>query len=182
MPEIYFPEEDSFLLSDVLKKEVPKILKKNPNPKILEIGSGSGFQVETLLSLGVHPKHITLTDINPDAFKFLKEKFKHSKVIHSNLFDKLNKKYDLIFFNPPYLPEDAREPKGSRLATTGGKSGSEVVKEFLKDAKNHLNPDGKIFLLTSSLTSGINWSKYNKKVLAKKKLFFEELVVWELSL
>lgn len=180
MPEIYFPEEDSFLLSDVLKKEIPKILKKNSSPKILEIGAGSGIQVETLFSLRIHPKHITLTDIDLDAVKFLKNKFKHSKVIHSNLFDKLNKKYDLILFNPPYLPEDSREPVGSRLATTGGKTGSEVIKEFLKDAKNHLNKDGKIFLLTSSLTSGINLSKYNKKVLARKKLFFEELVVWEL--
>lgn len=181
MAEIYFPEEDSFLLSDVLKKEIPKILKKNSEPKILEIGAGSGIQEETLLSLGIPQQHMTLTDINLEAVKFLKNKFKETRVIHSNLFDKVNKKFDLILFNPPYLPEDPREPKSSRVATTGGKQGSDVIKLFLKDARNHLNKEGKIFLLTSSLTSGINWSKYKKKVLARKKLFFEELVVWELS-
>ena len=89
--------------------------------------------------------------------------------------------FDLIIFNPPYLPEDKREPKDSQLQTTGGKKGNEIINEFLKQAKNHLEPDGKIFLITSSLSPEINWRGYKKKLLGKEKLFFERLCIFEIK-
>jgi len=97
------------------------------------------------------------------------------------LFEKIKSKFPLIIFNPPYLPEDSQEPKESRIATTGGKKGSEIINKFLQQAKKHLNPDGKIFLITSSLTRKINWQNYKKELLGKKKLFMEELCVWEIT-
>ena len=87
-------------------------------------------------------------------------------------------KFDLILFNPPYLPEDKFD-KG--LDTTGGKNGSEVINKFLIQAKRYLNKNGKILILTSSLTKKINWQIYSKKKLAEKRIFFETLYVWELS-
>ena len=57
----------------------------------------------------------------------------------------------------------------------------EIINNFLQQAKNHLTKEGKIFLLTSSLTKGIKWEGYKKKIIKKQKLFFEELQVWELS-
>jgi hypothetical protein len=50
----------------------------------------------------------------------------------------------------------------------------------LKQSKKHLTSEGKIFLLTSSLTKGINWGNWKKKKLAEKKMFFEKLFVYEL--
>ena len=88
--------------------------------------------------------------------------------------------FDVIVFNPPYLPEDSREPTDSQLATTGGFQGSEIINEFLKEAENYLEKNGKIFLLTSSLTKKINYQNYHKKLFGKEKLFFEQLFVWEL--
>jgi len=87
----------------------------------------------------------------------------------------------LIIFNPPYLPEDSQEPESSRTATTGGKKGSEIINRFLIQAKKYLAKDGKILLLTSNLTKGIKWQNWKKKLLKKKKLFFEELRVSELK-
>jgi release factor glutamine methyltransferase len=174
MEEIYSPAEDSYLLQEVLEKEIPKFV---PTIKVLEVGAGSGNNLEKLKSLGV--KNISSCDINPKAVK--KCKSLGFSCIESNLFEKIKGKFDLIIFNPPYLPEDKREEKISRIATTGGKKGSEIINKFLKQAKKYLNKNGKIFLISSSLTKGINWNCCKKKLISRKKIFFEELRVWEIS-
>ena len=145
------------------------------------MGSGTGIQAQTCIEFGANPENLTLADINKKSIKFLKTKFPKSKIIHSDLFENIKGKFNLIIFNPPYLPEDSRESEDSKLATTGGKNGSEIINKFLKQAKKHLGENGKILLLTSSLTKGIKWENWKKKLLGKKKLFFEELYVWELS-
>jgi len=180
MPQIYSPEEDSFLLQKILEKKLQNLLKEKPNLKFLEIGPGSGIQLKTVLKLKVKKENIFSCDINPDAIKHCKKlKF---NCINSNLFQKIKNKYDVIIFNPPYLPENELEPKDSKLATTGGKHGSKVINQFLKQAKNHLTKNGTILLLTSSLTKKINWQNFKKKKIATKKIFFEELHIWELKL
>lgn len=180
MSSIYSPAEDSFLLSSVIQEKVSKLVEKNPEVKILEVGAGSGVQLKVLLTLGIKKKNIFSCDINLQAVKHCKKL--GFNCVYSDLFENIRGKYDLIIFNPPYLPENPDEPKDSQIATTGGKKGSEIINEFLLQAKSHLTKDGKIFLLTSSLTKGINWKGYRKKKLATQKLFFEELYVWEICL
>ena len=85
----------------------------------------------------------------------------------------------MITFNAPYLPEAKHEPKCSKLITTGGKKGDEISLKFLKQAKEHLNENGRILLLISSLTPLEKINKFEPKILAKKKLFFEELKILE---
>lgn len=170
--EIYQPEEDSYLMQKVLKENI-----KDTNIKVLEIGVGSGIQLQTLKEMGI--KNILGVDINMEAVKHCRKL--GFNCAPSDLFQFVEDKYDLIIFNPPYLPRNKKEPKSSQIATTGGKLGSEIINKFLKQAKEHLNQKGKIFLLTSSLTKDINWLDYKKKLLAKKKIFFEELYVWELT-
>ena len=179
---IYHPAEDSFLMKEVLEKEVPSLLKKNSHLKFFEIGSGSGIQVEALMGLNIKSENITLTDINQEAVINLKKKFSKSKVINSNLFQNVEDRFDLIIFNPPYLPEDPKEPEDSKLTTTGGKEGSEIINRFLKEAKNHLTKQGRVFLLTSSLTEGIAWNGWEKRKIGENKLFMEKLFIWELLL
>ncbi|MCK9596101.1 methyltransferase [Candidatus Pacearchaeota archaeon] len=175
---IYLPSDDSFLLSEILKKEILKLADEKTNIKTLEIGCGSGIQLKTLKEAGLKKENIFSCDINSEAVKHCKTLGFSS--VKSDLFKNIKEKFDLIVFNPPYLPEDKREPRDSRVATTGGKKGSEIINKFLQQAKKHLTKDGKIILLTSSLTKGIKWNNYKKKLLGKKKLFFEELKVWEL--
>jgi len=179
MSEIYQPAEDSYLLSENLKKFLPKLLKKNSNAKFLEIGCGSGIQLQTALESGIKKQNIFSVDINKKAVQHCKKL--DFNCIQSNLFEKVSGKYSVIVFNPPYLPEDKNEPKDSQLATTGGKKGSEIINKFLKQAKNYLEKGGKIFLITSSLTKRIKWGPWKKTLLTKRKLFFEEVYCWELN-
>lgn len=178
---IYQPSEDSFLMSNILKQNLPLLLANNPNLKFLEIGTGSGIHLQTAFNSGVKRENIFSSDINKNSVLHCSSL--GFNCIYSDLFEKINGKYDLIIFNPPYLPEDKQEPKSSRVATTGGKKGSEIILRFLHQAKNHLNKEGKIFLITSSLSEEINFeeSGYNAKEIGCEKLFFERLCIWELS-
>jgi release factor glutamine methyltransferase len=177
MKEIYLPSEDSFFLSEILRKEILKLSDKKSEIKILEIGCGSGVQLQTLKKAGMRKENIFSCDINSSAVRHCKKLGFNSRV--SNLFEKIKGKFDIITFNPPYLPENKFDKEKD---TTGGKNGSEIINKFLKQAKSHLTKNGKIFLLTSSLTRGIKWQGYRKKLLGKKKLFFEELRVWEVRI
>jgi release factor glutamine methyltransferase len=173
---IYQPSDDSFLL----EKQVKKFAK---DKKVLDIGSGSGIQAKTALSAGA--KSVLATDINPKAVEHLRKIGIHS--VKSDLFSNINNKFDLIIFNPPYLPEDKREPQDSKPATTGGKKGDEIILKFLKQAPLYLNPDGSILLLISSLTpqKRINLLLSNlsmtKRILSKKQLFMESLEIWDIA-
>ena len=173
--EIYPPAEDSWMFSDFLKD----YLSKNKINSYLDMGTGSGILSKTS-SKFLEKENILAVDLNPNAVKLLKKK--GFKAIKSNLFNKIKGKFDLITFNAPYLPEDSREPKSSQLATTGGEKGDEVSLEFIRQAKKHLNTNGKIFLLISSLTPRNKLKRFNYKIVARKKLFMEELMILMFSL
>ena len=173
---IYSPKEDSLLLESQVKKYAR-------NKTFLDLGSGSGIQSKAALMSSA--KSVLAVDINPESIKLLKKQ--KISAVKSNLFSNIKQKFDLIAFNPPYLPEDPREPKKSKQATTGGKRGDEIILRFLKHAKSHLNSNGFILLLISSLTPKPRISKLLTKLkmkktkLSSKKLFFETLEVWKIE-
>ncbi|PIN89854.1 hypothetical protein COU57_05025 [Candidatus Pacearchaeota archaeon CG10_big_fil_rev_8_21_14_0_10_32_14] len=179
--EIYVPHDDSYLLSESIKKELSK--SRSKEIKFLEIGVGSGIQLETALSSGIKNENIFGVDINDDALYLCREK--GFNVIKSALFSKISKsqKFDLIVFNPPYLPFN----KFDKLPdTTGGIKGDETILKFLDQVKIHINPKGKILLLTSSFTpmKRINEKFVYFKVekMNEKKIFGESLFIWKLRL
>jgi release factor glutamine methyltransferase len=177
--EVYEPAEDSYLLSETITKEIKKITKtRRSNIKFLEIGPGSGVQLETALKNGIKKENILGADINTKAISRCKSQ--GFNCIKSNLFQKIPKtKFDVIVFNPPYLPEHKHDKQPD---TSGGKKGNETINKFLKQAKSYLSKDGFILLLTSSFTPKINDLGYKKELLATKKIFFEELYVWKLRI
>jgi len=180
MSLIYEPEEDSYLLSEVLKEETLELIKTNKNLKFLEMGCGSGINLQIALKLGIKKENIFGVDINKDAVNYCKKIGFNS--VQSNLFSRIKGKFDLIIINPPYLPENKDEDKESQLVTTGGKSGSELINKFLKQSKNYIKNNGEILLVTSSLTKGIKWNNFKKKKLETKELFFEEIYVWKIRI
>ena len=185
MTEIYQPAEDSYFFSEFLEEYLFKSISphsaiwstpKGAKIRYLDMGTGSTILSYTM-SKFLDKKNILATDINPNAVKLAKKK--GFNAIRTNLFEKIKGKFDLITFNAPYLPEDSQEPKSSRLATTGGKRGDEISVKFLKQAKKHLNKNGKVFLLISSLTPMDKINRFKHKIVARKKIFMEELLILE---
>lgn len=75
---------------------------------------------------------------------------KNTKFIQSDLFSKIPDKFDYILANPPYVPEGKgmkgimdHEPHDALYA---GKDGLDVIKPFLEQARDRLNPSGQIWL------------------------------------
>lgn len=173
---IYSPREDSYLLEKYVKKY-------SKGKSVLDMGSGSGIQAKAAqLSKA---KYILASDINPESVNLLKKE--GINAIKSDLFSNIKEKFDIIAFNPPYLPEDEEEDKESKLITSAGKKGDEIIVKFLKQAKNHLKKRSTILLIVSSLTpkSNINniiKKQYTKKtVLETKSFFFETLEIWKIQ-
>ena len=167
---VYEPREDSFLLQ--------KHVKKYTHGLVLDMGTGSGIQAETALK---KTKDVLAVDIDPKAVERAKKK--NIKALKSDLFLKVPKKeFDLIIFNPPYLPEDERESLEDRLALTGGKYGWEILDRFFSQAKKYLKPKGKILIVFSTITGDVEFilKKYNYsfKKLDEQSFFFEKIFVY----
>ncbi len=173
---IYEPREDSFML----EKAVRKFSK---NKSFLDMGAGSGIQAKSALEAGA--SSVLAADINEKVVEKLKEQ--GINAIKSDLFSNIKTKFDIITFNPPYLPEDKREDKESALATTGGKRGDETILSFLKQAKSHLNKGGIILLVVSSLAPKKSIKKllkeqeFSHKIILSENFFFETLEVWKIE-
>lgn len=178
---VYEPAEDSFMLADAALEEA------EPGMRILEIGAGSGF-VSAVLRANVKDIRVFATEINPHAARCAKAN--GVEVIRTDLFSGLKKEspgpsFDLILFNPPYLPtsEDEKVPGWLNYAFDGGASGRETLDRFLDEVRDYLNPGGKILVLISSIT-GLEAVKekmvricFEVDVVRRKKVSFEELMV-----
>jgi release factor glutamine methyltransferase len=174
MTSIYEPAEDSYFFEEFLKKLF--FSKKDKNISYLDMGTGSGILGKVGAKL-LGEGNVTVVDLNEDAVEKCKKEGLNA--VCSDLFSNVEGKFDLITFNAPYLPEDSREPEDSRFATTGGKRGDEIVVEFLRQARDHLKKDGEIYVLISSLTPRGRIDKFGAEIVARKKIFQEELLVLE---
>lgn len=176
---MYSPQEDSFFFAKFLEDYFSNLnSKQRQTLTYLDMGTGSGILSQTAIKSKIPKQNITAVDIDPESINYVKDKLK-IKTIQSDLFDNLqNKKYDLITFNAPYLPEHKYDKKSD---TTGGKKGNETSLKFLKQAKQHLNKNAKIFLLISSQTPQTQIKKYKPKIVDQKKIFFEELLILEVK-
>jgi len=176
--DFYEPAEDSLLLAEQVKRYA--------QGKVLDMGTGSGIQA---IEASKNARSVLAVDINLAALKAAKQNaakhgIRNLSFRRSDLFSNVKGKFDLIIFNPPYLPQD----KGIKdSAIYGGKQGHELVERFLCEAGNHLADDGAILLLFSSLTGKkkvdglISINLFEHKQLSTQHIFFEDLYVYLLK-
>lgn len=168
---VYFPEEDSELMAEAIESVEIK------GKKVLEIGCGSGFLSILMSSLGAV---VDAVDKNPKAIETAKQnsKSKDIRFFHSDLFSNIRGWYDIIVFNPPYLPDDSTD-----IRYSGGPSGRETIIKFVKDARKFLTKNGFILLLISSLTDEkevldlFKIYDFKTEIIKRKKIQWEELIV-----
>ncbi|MBI1300364.1 MAG: peptide chain release factor N(5)-glutamine methyltransferase [Alphaproteobacteria bacterium] len=145
------PRQDTETLIEVALKKFPN---KNQPIQILDIGTGTGCIVISLLK--EFPKANALaTDISYNAIQCAQKNTKRHNVdprinfICGSWIDFINKKFDLIVSNPPYISNQiitTLEPEVQNhdpiLALDGGKDGLNPYKKLFPKIKSHLNQAG----------------------------------------
>ncbi|TAJ44804.1 HemK2/MTQ2 family protein methyltransferase [Methanofollis fontis] len=176
--QVYAPAEDTFLLRDAALREV------RPDDRVLEVGCGSGAVAEALLERAAS---VTATDINPHAVRSARA---HGvETVRSDLASGLRGPFDLVLFNPPYLPTAPEERLDDWLeyALDGGPSGRDTIERFAADVGRVLTPYGRILLLVSSLTGPAAVRDlfaalgYVVFVVAEERVEGEDLIVLRIS-
>lgn len=142
----------------------------NKDISILDIGTGSGC-IAISLKKNLINSSVDAVDISLPALEIAKKNAVKNNVdiyfLHSNLFDKVERKYDLIISNPPYIGYDEpimdlvknNEP---HIALYADKEGLYYYEEIIKNISNYLNNKAMI-----ALEIGENQGKKVKEIIKK---------------
>ncbi|WOX55874.1 MULTISPECIES: HemK2/MTQ2 family protein methyltransferase [unclassified Methanoculleus] len=141
--QVYPPAEDSALLLRAALREV------RPTDRVLEVGTGSGY---VAAGFSGRASAVVATDINPHAVASARTR--GLTTVRTDLFAGLSGPFDLVLFNPPYLPTAPGERIDDWLeyALDGGPTGRVTIERFVADVGRVLSPFGRVLLLVSSLT------------------------------
>lgn len=205
---VYPPSDDTYLIIDYFKKNISENffdgLPITTIRKVLDMGTGTGvialFFQEIKKNLSKFNAKIFASDISDAAIRCatINERINNYKdsltFIKSDLFrnfpPNLQHSFDIIVFNPPYLPsinykENNLIRKSSDSNWDGGARGFEVFLGFIKRVKFFLNSEQKyyIYYISSSLTDlnqlndELETKGFQNRVLNKKHIFFEDIIL-----
>ncbi len=168
-------------------EEVLKIIPKLGSYNILDIGTGSGCLIISIM-LERQKSHGTAIDISKNALNIAKYNAKIQHIenrinfVNSNIDKFLRGKYDLIISNPPYiknykinyLDDDVKlyEPK---VALNGGVDGFSKIKKVVEKSSRLLKTKGKLVLEIDDKQKNIT-----NKIL-KKNGFYTNKIVKDLA-
>lgn len=178
MGGVYRPGKDSFLLKEVLEGQ------ELDGKKVLDVGTGSGVLAVAAARNGAE---VTAVDINPSAVEEAERKAAENGLEidarESDLFGSVDELYDIIVFNPPYVPVGEEDGSMAEKAWVGGEGGRELLDRFIAEAGDYLR-DGGIVLVVQSSRNGVEQTLesfseagMDAEVVAEEKLHFEELAV-----
>lgn len=145
---VLIPRQDTEVL-------VEEVLKVSKGKKVLDMCTGSGCIIISLAKLG-GIESATAVDISPKALEVAKMNAEALEAevtfVESNLFDKVEDRYDIIVSNPPYIESEEvdkltpevkdHEP---RLALDGTEDGLYFYRKIVEEAENYLTENGAIF-------------------------------------
>ena len=172
-PRVYRPSEDSRLLLDSIALE--------KGERFVEVGTGAGLIALHAARQGA----AVATDASREAAALARANARRNglrlEVVRTNLAAGLRGPFDVVAFNPPYLEGRPRDELDR--AWSGGDEGSEISIRFLSDLPRILRESGRAYLLLSRANRearALAESMFQSRLVATKRLFFEDLDVLEL--
>ena len=122
------------------------ILFKTDELSIIDLGTGSGA-IGLALKSKLPNSEVDLLDISTDALDVAKINAKNLglevNIIQNDMLENIDKKYDVIISNPPYIRtdeeiEDIVRDNEPRIALFGGKDGLDFYRKILSDITKNL--------------------------------------------
>ena len=138
--------------TEELVENTVKYIKKYNYKSIVDIGTGSGCIAITLKK--IFPEILVdAVDISKDALVVAKKNANKNNVYinfyEGNLLEPLNKKYDVIISNPPYIAYDEEimdivKNNEPHIALYASNNGLYYYEEILKNVYKYINSNGLI--------------------------------------
>jgi release factor glutamine methyltransferase len=167
----YLPSDDTALLI--------RVLSGYEGGSCLEIGFGSGAVLQSLL-----PRFSLVVGTDITSLDQARAARGPAEVVLADRASCFREgTFDLVAFNPPYLPSGAIQDR----TVDGGRGGIEVPMRFLDDSLRVLKAGGRIVVLLSDHGDLAGFVSYcgglglSVREMAREPLFYESLVVYEIS-
>ncbi len=160
-PHVLIPRQDT----EILAEEALEFLKDAKSPEILDLCTGSGCILISLL-LGIPSAQGTGTDISEEALMTARRNAKargaagRSRFFSGDLFealpeDRRRSGFDVVVSNPPYIPTEEIDSlmdevrlHDPRIALDGGEDGLQFYKRITQEAPGWLKRGGALLLET----------------------------------
>jgi ribosomal protein L3 glutamine methyltransferase len=140
-------------IAELLPERLAPWLPWGEAKSVLDLCTGSGC-LAILAALAFPEARVDASDVSAAALAVARRNVssyrlgKRVRLVRSDLFAALPRRYDLILCNPPYVP--AREMRRlppeyraePRAALAGGRDGLDFVRRLLAEGAEHLAPDG----------------------------------------
>ncbi|MFO0846773.1 MAG: peptide chain release factor N(5)-glutamine methyltransferase, partial [Gemmataceae bacterium] len=149
-PDVLIPRGDT----GVLVNECLDAIKPLPQPRVLDVGTGSGC-VAVAVAKQDKRARVTATDVSPKALAVARRNADRHKVevrfLEGDLFAAVppGERFDVIVSNPPYIRRDVLSTLAAevrdhepRLALDGGDDGFAVIDRLVAGTGSHLAPNG----------------------------------------
>ncbi len=161
------------------------------NLDIIDLGTGSGC-IGLTLKKNIPTSNVTLIDISKNALAVAKDNADNLnlevELLHNDMLEGIDKKYDIIISNPPYIKtdeeiEDLVKDNEPHLALYGGVDGLEYYKKILAKAKNNVKDNYLIaFEIGDTLRNDIMKlaQEYfpNSNIVAKKDIYDRDRMIF----
>ena len=162
-PNVLIPRQDTECLIEWILEEEKGVIREEDSQSIelLDVCTGSGCIAISLDLLLEEQNGLSVrtdaVDISKGALETATENSAMNQAsvtfIESNMFENVDKSYDIIVSNPPYIPTKVVDGLMAevvefepRLALDGMEDGLYFYRILAKEGKNHLKAGGRLYL------------------------------------
>jgi len=176
---VFGPSIDTLVLSEILAQQLIEA-EQTKVETAMEIGCGNGMltsmlckylDFEELYSMDVSFNAVSCTSRNLSIINrgYRRDSSKSMFLIAGEFRpDLINRQFDLIVCNPPYIPLDPHFGMSPQTVADffQAVAGTTLIKDLLQSAPTLLKPGGRLLMMTSSLSidEALSWVPHNLKV------------------